>query len=145
MTLIKSLTLLLLCILVLNKTLNHNQQSSSAFVCCPDTYVWDHATLSCICPADKPMINSIGQCEACPKNAHWHPARGECIVCPSTAIYEPVSGNCSCPATLPYQDANKNCVKCDSPNFWNCKTLSCNKCPNNLQFNHTLKMCVCPK
>ena len=43
---------------------NHNDQSSG-FICCPDTYIFDDDTLSCICPQSTPFIDVSGKCIAC--------------------------------------------------------------------------------
>lgn len=54
-----------------SKALIHSADSSqgpsaSGFICCPDTYIFDDNTLSCICPKNTPFVDITGSCIACP-------------------------------------------------------------------------------
>lgn len=46
---------------------DHFQQSTTEFVCCPDTYIFDSNQLACICPPENPFVDVQGKCISCSK------------------------------------------------------------------------------
>jgi hypothetical protein len=144
----KAILLFTLAILLICSTAsavsNDHQTSSATFICCPEGYVFDDDTLSCVCPKDKPFINVAGQCVACPAPSGWNQLTKTCIRCISPATYNPKTASCECPKERPHLAADGSCVSCPAPKFWNCKTQKCTSCPSNLEFNFELRRCVCP-
>lgn len=41
------------------------------FECCPAPFIYDDATISCICPPDAPLRSENNTCSACPPDTHW--------------------------------------------------------------------------
>ena len=44
----------------------------ASFICCPDSYVFDSDTLSCVCPPSTPHIDAAGRCVACNSTSFWN-------------------------------------------------------------------------
>lgn len=65
----KIVLLIILAFISTSKMLLHHQDThqslSTTFVCCPDTYVFDDSTLSCICPPASPYVDASGRCIPC--------------------------------------------------------------------------------
>ncbi len=72
----------------------------ASFICCPDGYVFNSDTLSCVCPPSTPYIDAAGRCVAC--DSVWNNSTLKCINCISPAIYNSTTNSCSCPETLPF-------------------------------------------
>lgn len=115
------LVAILLIALTQTKLIDH-EQVASGFACCPETYVFDEATLSCVCPSHLPYVNAQNACVSCNAPNYWNAEQKACLSCPANTVYDKVKGSCLCPASLPYVDANGNCVSCPAPAFWNPNT-----------------------
>ena len=103
-------------------------QVASGFACCPDTYIFDERTLSCVCPASTPYVDASGKCVSCNAPSYWDSQQNACLTCPSNTVYDKAQNKCNCPSTLPYVDASGKCVACAAPGFWNPNTLTCLRC-----------------
>lgn len=53
------------------KVYQHTTYDAS-FICCPDGYVFNSETLSCVCPPSTPYIDAAGRCVACNSNSSWN-------------------------------------------------------------------------
>ena len=86
---------LVLCIAVIgmSKLVDH-EQAKSGFACCPDTYAWDHHTLSCVCPANAQYVTADNRCVSCARPHYWDAASKQCLTCPHNTIYNEKDKKC---------------------------------------------------
>jgi hypothetical protein len=110
---------------VLAKPEDPNAKYEGGFSCCPDTYVYDNDTLSCICPPATPYINLTGQCTACKTPFYWNNSSSLCLACPLNQIYNSSSGICQCAAIDKFLNIDGTCISCPYPNFWDVNTSQC--------------------
>lgn len=78
--------------------------------CCPETYVYDEYTLTCVCPPTRPFVTSNGQCVDCSAPKRWDNQTLTCQAC-RVGQTETASGTCQCPRDNPFDDG-RNCVPC---------------------------------
>jgi len=109
--------------------------------CCPDTYVFDRDTLTCLCPSEQ-YTTSSGQCVACNSPYKWDVASLTCVHCPAGQT-EDASGVCICPRDTPYFNGTA-CTACPlNLPIWNGK--KCVACPASTHYDIASKTCtVCP-
>lgn len=83
-------------------TINHEVENHevSDFACCPSTFVFDEATLSCVCPTTAPYINTHGVCISCAAPNHWDDTSKTCISCPKLQTYDLNVKQCICISKL---------------------------------------------
>ena len=79
----------------------HHDQVKSGFACCPDTYIFEEKTLSCVCPANAAFVDANGRCVSCVSPSYWDVASKQCLTCPASTIYDAKVNKCVCPASSP--------------------------------------------
>lgn len=80
-----------------------NKDSPNTFICCPDTYIFDDKTLSCVCPTSTPFIDITGTCIACPPPRYFNNVSLTCQECPNIKIFNKAKQQCECPYKF-YED-----------------------------------------
>lgn len=75
--------------------LDKHLQLLDNYYCCPDTYVFDVLTETCICPPRAQYVDLAGRCVACESPQYWNDQKKQCISskshqqhCPSGFIYD---------------------------------------------------------
>ena len=97
------LIVLTLLVAIQTKIISEDQHTqASGFACCPDTYVFDTTTLSCVCPTTLPFVDASGRCITCTNGAYFDESSKQCATCPTNTIYNPTNKTCNCPANLNY-------------------------------------------
>jgi hypothetical protein len=111
--------------------------------CCPETYIYDRDTLTCVCPKTTPYLNAGGRCVACAAPARWDLPTRTCQHCRADQT-EQLDGTCLCPHDTPFNNGTA-CAPCpDDLPVWNGK--KCVACPVNTHFDYNSKTCtVCPE
>jgi hypothetical protein len=71
--------------------------TTTNFVCCPDTYVFDDETLACVCPSTSPFVDISGKCVSCPPPKFFDNSTKICIACPNIKVYDETLQACVCP------------------------------------------------
>nr|BAJ98552.1 predicted protein [Hordeum vulgare subsp. vulgare] len=81
------------------------------FECCPTPFIYDDATLSCICPPDTPLLSPNNTCSICPSDTHWDQQSASCVGCKGGRVYNRDLEVCMCP---PQHVLNKagECITC---------------------------------
>ena len=64
-------------------------EQGTGFACCPDTYVFNPTTLSCVCPATLPFVDASGRCINCNAGSYYDENQKACATCPANTTPHP--------------------------------------------------------
>ena len=67
-----------------------HEQVASGFACCPDSYIFDENTLSCVCPKTASFVDANGKCVSCNSPSYWNEDQLACLSCPASTVYDKV-------------------------------------------------------
>ena len=67
----KTLLIALLLVALSQTKLVLHEQVASGFACCPDTYIFDETTLTCVCPKTASLVDANNRCVSCNAPSYW--------------------------------------------------------------------------
>ena len=59
----------------------HQILHDAELACCPEGYIFDTRTLSCVCPANLPHKDAGGNCVSCHYPGIWIENDKHCLIC----------------------------------------------------------------